>query len=644
MKLFQFFLFTIYISFVEFLFVVTGCSTDRIPDNHIEYLNQTNIFLDNDSSLVIHPIRFENGSVVAIIPSWWDETHIVVTPEDCIYAETIEYRKTSQPVISIQTASGSMDVINADKKNEESGYLRVWNKDGSVEYDSLLTEIKGRGNLSWKQNKRPYNIKLAVKCKLLDLHKSDEFCLLADAMDPCHLRNFLVLETARKYKTSSPVSCQYITLFLNGDYSGLYLLTEKVKIGKSSINIQNLAKKTEEVNDKKLKKFNSWEEGFSSKISPHDGFSLDANAMKGIEGANNPKDITGGYLLDQAARCDVFLDSPSGFISGCNVPIIVKDPKWATAEQVKYISGQYNELEESIRAENGINIETHKHYSEYLNIQSFVKYYLIQEVFLNQDGGKGSFKMYKDRDDKDSLFHAGSLWDFDHAMNNPYSLDICKDPRALYVFNGFANHPSSYRGILGELCQHREFMDSVRDSYRNELRSILDTLFYMGEVERIYSDIKADVHIDALVNNESLSSDDDKDNILSFMQSRINMLDRIWLEDNNDNCIIHLDAKFTDNAFYHGLLFLHRRGEPFVLPVINKNYYDEAYQNIGYFDVETGEKFNSGTAVIRDLDLEICWKQNSSRRQLLYYLIITLLTSCVLTGIYYYLKEKNEKK
>lgn len=71
----------------------------------------------------------------------------------------------------VTTESGSMDAINADPYHEtaESGQMLLVDGEGAVSYDGALDSIKGRGNTTWRLDKKPYNIKLPKKASLLGM-------------------------------------------------------------------------------------------------------------------------------------------------------------------------------------------------------------------------------------------------------------------------------------------------------------------------------------------------------------------------------------------------------------------------------------------------------------------------------------------
>ena len=106
----------------------------------------------------------------------------------------------------------------------------------------LNMEIKGRGNYSWTGfNKKPYRIKLADKQPLLGMIKSKHFTLLAHADDAKdkkgYMRNAAGFELSKMLGIAWTPDAKPLELVMNGDYIGLYFLTEHIRVDKDRVNI-----------------------------------------------------------------------------------------------------------------------------------------------------------------------------------------------------------------------------------------------------------------------------------------------------------------------------------------------------------------------------------------------------------------------
>ena len=190
--------------------------------------------------------------------------------------------------VYVNTDSGNMDAVHADKEYKEPGNILILDKNGDVQYDGALEYIKGRGNSTWTLAKKPYNIKLDKKADLFEMGKHKSWCLLANASDWSMIKNQLSYDLARKLGIFTTSDTYHVNLYLNGEYAGLYMLTEKVDIGENRVDIYDLEGNTEDVNDKDLDEY-----PLAGKQN-----SREFGSIKYADIPNNPDEITGGYLLE----------------------------------------------------------------------------------------------------------------------------------------------------------------------------------------------------------------------------------------------------------------------------------------------------------------------------------------------------------
>ncbi len=103
--------------------------------------------------------------------------------------------------------------------------------------DAEPIEIRGRGNSTWRMDKKPYRIKFAKKRSFCGLPKAKSFALIANYIDCSHVRNALAFETARLLGMPFANHAVPVRVRINGGLRGLYLLTEKIGIGSGSVDI-----------------------------------------------------------------------------------------------------------------------------------------------------------------------------------------------------------------------------------------------------------------------------------------------------------------------------------------------------------------------------------------------------------------------
>ena len=376
--------------------------------------------------------------------------------------------------VYINTESGNMDAIHADKNYKEKGVIIILDEDGTVLYDGKLSSIKGRGNSTWTFAKKPYNIKLDKKTDLFGMGKNKSWCLLASATDPSFVRNMLVYDFARNIGVETTGFAHYTNLYLNGEYAGLYLLTEKVDIGENRVDIYDLEGATEDVNDKDLDEY---------KLAGKQN-SQAWGTIKYADIPNNPDEITGGYLLE-LEKIYRYVNEASGFITSKGQAVVVKTPEYASKAQVEYISRYYQDFEDALYSGTGYNSKG-KHYSEYIDVDSFARMYVIQEFTAIFDGCSSSFFMWKDVNGK---ITAGPAWDYDGSLGLGQPNDLINhvpntaDPKLLFVQTSFiGNHAENRKGLLAQAFTHNDFQEKVQEIWAGEFSDYYPTFYDNIEV------------------------------------------------------------------------------------------------------------------------------------------------------------------
>lgn len=366
----------------------------------------------------------------------------------------------------IATESGNMNYVHGDKENKESGNILVVEADGTQDYNGELDHIKGRGNTTWKnREKKPYNIKLEKKAALLGMDTSKKWCLLANAQEHTQLRNKIAYDLADEVGLDFSPNSEYVDLYLNGEYAGIYQLSEKVEEGKNNlVKINDLTDKTEKVNNKNLDTYNHYS-------------SSNKGSMKYYDIPNNPDDITGGYLLEWEEHSK-YDGEPSGFVTSRGQYVVIKGPEYASKEQVQYISGFVQELEDALYSADGKNSKG-KHYTEYLDSDSAALMYLLEEFSMDVDAGITSCFFYKDSDTNgDGKIHAAPVWDFDVAFGN---LEQYKDGvRMSDTDKWFVSKSYQYENgqptIFAQLFNHSDFVENVKKQYNEKFKPALAIL------------------------------------------------------------------------------------------------------------------------------------------------------------------------
>lgn len=366
------------------------------------------------------------------------------------------------PSVYIGTSTG-LSTLHANKNNRDSGAtVKIYDSDGKTVYSDsdagTNSELKARGNATFAYGKKPYQIKLGKKTDLFGMGKSKTWILLANYIDSSFLRNSVSYEIAKALELPFTPNSVYVNLFIDNQYLGLYQLIEKTQIGTNRIEISDLEDDVDAAN-----------EGvdLDSLSVVHESSNLpNLSDFWYVSGVNDPEDITGGYLVEldnlyaAAEKCK--------FRTSAGNTYVIKSPECASREQVLYIAKLFSEMEEGIYSNTGYN-SLGKHFSEYCDVESFLKIYMVNEMTKNWDAFIGSTYFYKDKDADGvtSKIYAGPVWDYDNSYGNVKRGSFSTDKTALWANGGngsiggykcdfglrLTDGRTEYEDLLSEYCE-----------------------------------------------------------------------------------------------------------------------------------------------------------------------------------------------
>ncbi len=311
------------------------------------------------------------------------------------------------PALFIATQTGSLDRIEASKEYKEPGEMLMLAPDGSVAFSGALEHMKLRGNMSTRFSKKNYTVKLEKGADLLGMGKAKRWVLTGNARDHSLLRNQITLEMARYAGLAYTPECAQVELYVNGEYRGVYLLSEKVEINDHRIEIEDLEKATEKLNEQELDSF------------PRVGPAKPAETeFKAYDIPREPEDVTGGYLIEYERYDDRYREEPSAYMSFKGKVLVVKSPEYATVRQMAYITSMLQRFENAIYAKDGTDAESGLHYTQLADLPSLTKKYMVEEISKNYDAANSSQYFYKPADSQSELLFAGPAWDYDTSYGD----------------------------------------------------------------------------------------------------------------------------------------------------------------------------------------------------------------------------------
>ncbi len=463
------------------------------------------------------------------------------------------------PSLYINLPPEQFDSILNDRDQEVPAEALLITADNDTLYDDCLSHIKTRGNTSFNkaEEKKPFTIKLPKKRSWLGLYKSQHYVLLANAFDESHIRNTIAFDLAHDVGLPAP-QYAYLSLYINGKYKGLYQITNKIEVSRHALNLTDLDKLNKRANPRPLKEYARFSESSDKQIILRKGALL----------ACNPEDITGGYLLDLCGADWIYVKSPSGFVSDAGDYIRIRSPKYASPAEVNYIATFYNSVEAAITSDDGYNPETNKHYSEYIDTESFALVYLINELLLNQDGGLSSLFLYKDSDSIDSRLYAGPIWDFDRSIGNTINSDLeLIMPNELFVNVKHGKTTWSHsHGIFYNLWKHEDFQEMVKKLYYQKISPSCHKYIESGSIDSLVDCLSEDAERDSRLygtrKNKDYHSETGK--TLDFLQKRLAFLDWYFSAPPEDIITINFQSNQV-GAHHRNLQIYYPVGEPITI-------------------------------------------------------------------------------
>lgn len=343
--------------------------------------------------------------------------------------------------------------------------------------------IKGRGNTSWKNPLKPYSIKLTEKASLLDLRKSRKYALVPSYMDPSKIRNYITYKTAQSLDgiTYSP-NCEYVELYYNGQYVGLFLLVERIDIETYKIDI------------------------------------AEATA----------EELTGGYLIEKDVLGRTSEVSPYAFACPYRAYtqgdcFELKAPKTDDAAQraqmLEYLTDYMKRVNDAIMGTSG------EDYKKYVDTPTWVDFIIMQEISKNIDGNlKTSCYMYKEAGD-DQL-HMTSLWDFDIAYGNPVcNWDNGKGAPDALSAKGLMTINNTCPWFKALVNNRSEFREALMSTYTEYRQTIIPDMLAMIDEQGAYLATAAKKN--GIIWGDDFSSGI-KD-LRKWLLKRLSWLDSVWI-------------------------------------------------------------------------------------------------------------------
>lgn len=305
------------------------------------------------------------------------------------FAAPVSFNESNLPILIIQT--NGQEIKDEPKITAE---LKVLNQPGTNSINDTVFEYNGkigieiRGSSSQTFEKKNYAFETRndlgenLNVSLLGLAKENDWVLHGPYADKSLIRNALTFEIGNRMNRWAPRTA-FCELYINNDYRGVYVLMEKIKIDKNRLDIATL-KDSDIVGD----------------------------------------ELTGGYIMKVDREDPGYFSSVHPDRSGdYSIKFSYVDPEYdeLKTQQRDYIRKYIRDFEAALYY---FNYNTNPdQYIQYVDLESFVDYFIVQELAKNVDAYRLSTYLYKDKDSKGGKLTMGPLWDFNFTYGMPDYLD-----------------------------------------------------------------------------------------------------------------------------------------------------------------------------------------------------------------------------
>ncbi len=319
------------------------------------------------------------------------------------------------------------------KEDKLKARMRIENANGSNYSEEYLYNgmvlISGRGNSTWAMPKKPYNLDLITDngddnpASLLGMPADEEWAIIASYSDKSFLRIPVAYYLGNVLGMQYSPKTRFVEIYLNGTYAGFYILCEKIKKAEHRVNIEKLSDKAADQKE---------------------------------------PNITGGYIVEVTPKDRITADEKY-VTSNMGINFVFKYPKKKniTDAQMQWMKQYLNKVETSIYSadfKDSIN-----GYRKYIDVDSFVDWYLINEIAKNTDARFfGSVFLTKTRNGKLML---GPVWDFDIGFGNA-DYNVTNEENGFWV---------KYTQWIHRLFDDEYFAQKVSDRF-DQLKSVFDTI------------------------------------------------------------------------------------------------------------------------------------------------------------------------
>lgn len=379
--------------------------------------------------------------------------HLEAQPKEACTDHGEDVFCTHLPLINITTDAEMPEPYLSDENGEdisEKLYSTIFNDEmvtATVEYfdnetknNHLIDEpsikekafIRIRGASSRQFDKKGYLIKFKESdlvtnkdVSLSGMTADNEWVLHGPFLDKTLIRNYICYNLAGEIMEYAP-NVRFCEAYLNGEYIGVYLIVEKIGYNKNG-RIQ---------------------------ISKSDADISETSYIVKID-RKNQSSLKSISTFSREALLSTTLFSNAGYMT------ISYPSSTLTEAQRSFIISDISKFEKAMYS---FDYKDNRNgYSKYIDVESFVDYFLINEFTLNYDANALSRFFYKDVGGKYKM----CVWDFNSAFDyygysctNPQTFELHKSIWYVYLFKdkSFVEQVGERYFELRKSCLNEEYL------------------------------------------------------------------------------------------------------------------------------------------------------------------------------------------
>ena len=440
-------------------------------------------------------------------------------------------RGEGTPVMLLDSAQKNISELYDGKSGREVVRTTLINENGVLQLSDSASAISTRGFSTRLPDKKPYNLKLSEKQNILGMPEAKKWTLLANAYDESGIKNKLVLDFARSSGVQGTPDSRYVNLYVDGEYSGLYLLCQRI------------------------------------------------NDLGTLEDCVGQVLVTESYAV--RSNDDTFFCTRGNRTFELKNDSDTDAKKWALARSI------LQKTEDALEAGD---------LSGYIDIQSWCRQYLIEEVFGNSDIAS----LYFHIETQNEMVYAGPAWDYDNALGSSSLNRYVRSPSA---FTANAENVNSFYTVI---YNNESFRQRVTELYSAEYLPELKKLLQSG-IDGYLAEIANSAAMDAVRRKtmyEGYTIRCSAGDIKQYLSDRIDFLQEVWIDGKTRYTIT---LKRPKNKSYMYLTV--RPGECINLPPAKEL---GVTDDVVWMDEITGKPLDTSAPVNCDMSFAASGGRNSS--------------------------------